>query len=215
MEAEPTRPNRHERRRLETRDRIARTALDLFTARGYDAVTIAEIAEAADVAKQTVVNHFPAKEDLLLAFHRPVEADIIDMIGHLPLSTPLPEFLRTELPRLFTDPPPAPDSPGQRGAEVGAVIMNSPTLQDALRRRGTRYQQDLADILESRPDTPTGPVATRALAAYLLTTVAALVEETIRLRGTGRPAEQVTATLTEATEDAVRLLEHGLVSRRG
>src|SRR6266545_3560414 len=81
---EETVQSRHERRRRQTRDRIAQTALALFGERGYDAVTIADIAEAADVAKQTVVNHFPAKEDLLLAWHRPVEADLIEMIDQLP-----------------------------------------------------------------------------------------------------------------------------------
>jgi AcrR family transcriptional regulator len=52
-----------------TRSTVARQAIsdvatDLFMARGFDAVTVAELAAAADVAVQTVFNHFPTKEDL-------------------------------------------------------------------------------------------------------------------------------------------------------
>src|SRR5690606_42138107 len=43
------------------------TALDLFEERGFESVSVAEIAEAAEVSKATVFNYFPAKEDLVLA----------------------------------------------------------------------------------------------------------------------------------------------------
>ena len=55
---------RRERKKRETRTRISDIATGLFLARGFDAVTIAEIAEAADVSVNTVYNYFPAKEDL-------------------------------------------------------------------------------------------------------------------------------------------------------
>ncbi|KPC63668.1 TetR/AcrR family transcriptional regulator [Streptomyces albus] len=55
---------RRERKKRETRQRISDIATGLFLARGFDAVTIAEIAEAADVSVNTVYNYFPAKEDL-------------------------------------------------------------------------------------------------------------------------------------------------------
>jgi AcrR family transcriptional regulator len=216
---EETVQTRHERRRRQTRDRIAQTALALFSERGYDAVTIADIAEAADVAKQTVVNHFPAKDDLLLAWHRPVEADLIDLIDQLPLSTSLPEFLKDELPRLFAHLPETPEAPDggdrrtaadRRLAGVGAIIMNSPALQDALRRRGTRYQEDLAAILADRVPTQLGPVAARAIAAFILTTVTAMIDEATRLRGAGQSAEQITATLTDTVGRALDILDTGI-----
>ena len=47
-----------------TREEIAQSARRLFLERGFDAVTVAEVARAADVAVQTVFNHFPTKEDL-------------------------------------------------------------------------------------------------------------------------------------------------------
>ena len=54
-----------ERKKRETRETIARTAMDLFVERGYDAVTVADVARAADVSEKTVFNYFPAKEDLV------------------------------------------------------------------------------------------------------------------------------------------------------
>ncbi|GAB7030988.1 TetR family transcriptional regulator [Streptomyces sp. NPDC021749] len=53
-----------ERKKRQTRQYISDMATGLFLERGFDAVTIAEIAEAADVSVNTVYNYFPAKEDL-------------------------------------------------------------------------------------------------------------------------------------------------------
>lgn len=53
-----------ERKKLATRQAISDIATGLFLERGFDNVTVAEIAEAANVAKMTVFNYFPRKEDL-------------------------------------------------------------------------------------------------------------------------------------------------------
>ncbi|MEU9156280.1 helix-turn-helix domain-containing protein [Streptomyces sp. NPDC048417] len=55
-----------ERKKRQTRQYISDMATGLFLERGFDAVTVAEIAEAADVSVNTVYNYFPAKEDLFL-----------------------------------------------------------------------------------------------------------------------------------------------------
>lgn len=60
-----TPPNRRERRRTETRERIIRAALDLFSERGVMATTVEDITNAADVGKGTFFNYFPSKEDVL------------------------------------------------------------------------------------------------------------------------------------------------------
>jgi AcrR family transcriptional regulator len=60
-----------ERKKRQTREVIAEAAMALFHERGFDAVTVAEIARAADVSEKTVFNYFPAKEDLVA--HRGVE----------------------------------------------------------------------------------------------------------------------------------------------
>jgi AcrR family transcriptional regulator len=58
-------PSRRERRRLEIRERIVETAFMLFETQGYEATTVTEIAERADIAYGTLFQHFPSKLDLL------------------------------------------------------------------------------------------------------------------------------------------------------
>src|SRR5580704_11535513 len=55
---------RRSRKRLATREGISDAATRLFFKRGFDHVTVDEIAEAADVGRMTVFNHFPRKEDM-------------------------------------------------------------------------------------------------------------------------------------------------------
>ncbi len=55
-----------ERKKRATRQRISDIATGLFVERGFDAVTVAEVARAAEVSTMTVFNYFPRKEDLFL-----------------------------------------------------------------------------------------------------------------------------------------------------
>lgn len=57
--------DRRERNKQQIRARIYAAAVDLFAKKGYDATTIDEIAELADVARGTFFNHFPRKDDLI------------------------------------------------------------------------------------------------------------------------------------------------------
>lgn len=57
--------DRRARKRLTTRQNISNAATALFMDRGFDDVTIDDIASAADVGRVTVFNHFPRKEDLI------------------------------------------------------------------------------------------------------------------------------------------------------
>lgn len=58
-------PARRQRKREKTAQHLAATAFALFEAEGFEAVTMEQIASAADVAKGTLYNHFPVKEALL------------------------------------------------------------------------------------------------------------------------------------------------------
>ncbi len=68
MGKKQAKPGRRERRRMETREKIFRAALGLFAARGFAAVTVEDITEAADVGKGTFFNYFPSKEHVFGAF---------------------------------------------------------------------------------------------------------------------------------------------------
>lgn len=63
-------PNRHERRRAANAERILGAAASLFAAAGHADVTMDAVAEAADVSRATLFNHFAGKRDMLAAHHR-------------------------------------------------------------------------------------------------------------------------------------------------
>src|ERR687887_1251518 len=69
-----------ERKKQRTRQLIADTAMRLFLERGFDAVTVAEVARAAEVDAKTVYNYFPSKP--LLFYHRleAFEAALLDAV---------------------------------------------------------------------------------------------------------------------------------------
>jgi AcrR family transcriptional regulator len=59
-----------EERHLQTRARIAETAVGVFTRQGFEETTMEEVAEAAGVSRRTVYRHFPAKDDLVFEHPR-------------------------------------------------------------------------------------------------------------------------------------------------
>lgn len=82
-----------ERKKAQTRRLIAETARELFSERGFEHVTIAEVAEAADVAVQTVFNYFPTKEDLVYWRLSSFEDDLLAAIrGRKPGESALEAF---------------------------------------------------------------------------------------------------------------------------
>lgn len=76
--------SRRDRRRRETADRLGSAAMALFEAQGYEAVTMEQIAAAADVAKGTLYNYFAVKEALLAyQFQREIEAGMSDLAAEM------------------------------------------------------------------------------------------------------------------------------------
>ena len=73
-----------ERKKQRTRDLIRETAVRLFMERGFDQVTVAEIAREADVSEATVFNHFPTKEDLIYGQMEAFEQQLLDAVRNRP-----------------------------------------------------------------------------------------------------------------------------------
>ncbi|GLZ56386.1 TetR/AcrR family transcriptional regulator [Actinomycetospora sp. NBRC 106378] len=71
-----------ERKKAETRHRIADVAAHLFAEHGFDDVTMTDVAGAADVAEQTVYNYFPAKTDLVLDRAEEIRQRLHDLVLH-------------------------------------------------------------------------------------------------------------------------------------
>ncbi|MFE2678210.1 TetR/AcrR family transcriptional regulator [Streptomyces hygroscopicus] len=120
-----------ERKKRQTRQHISDVATGLFMERGFDAVTIAEVAEAAEVSVNTVYNYFPAKEDLFVDR----EEEIVDRPSRLVRERPAGQSAaRALLDRLRQD-------IRERHPYVGLtegydrfrqVIVDSPTLMARL-----------------------------------------------------------------------------------
>lgn len=72
--------DRRSRKRAQLRAQISDTATRLFGERGFDAVSVTEIAEAADVARPTVFAYFPRKEDLVFDRFSAVSAALVTAI---------------------------------------------------------------------------------------------------------------------------------------
>lgn len=81
-----------------TRDVILRAGMELFSKHGIDAVTVDQIAGAADVGKGTIYNYFPTKEAIVVAFLVNVERTVQRRLATLeaarhPLVDTLTEFI--------------------------------------------------------------------------------------------------------------------------
>jgi len=73
-----------ERKRQETRARIVDSAAELFGERGFDTVSVMEIARHAGVVEKTVFNHFPVKEGLVFDADPPMRAALLDAVRRRP-----------------------------------------------------------------------------------------------------------------------------------
>ena len=69
-----------ERKKQQTRELLAETARRLFSERGFERVSVAEIAREADVSEKTVFNYFPTKEDLVYWRLESFEEELLDTI---------------------------------------------------------------------------------------------------------------------------------------
>ena len=69
------------RQRLELRENIYKTALDLFQTRGYDVTTMQQIASAAGIGKGTFFNHFPSKDCVVQEWYRRITEAALDEVS--------------------------------------------------------------------------------------------------------------------------------------
>src|SRR5919206_1939632 len=83
-----------ERKKRRTREAIADAAMRLFAERGFDTVTVADVARAADVSEKTVFNYFPAKEDLVFAGGTDRRAALLEAIRTRPAGASLVQPFR-------------------------------------------------------------------------------------------------------------------------
>jgi AcrR family transcriptional regulator len=85
---------RRDRKRLETRNGLAAVALELFAERGFDAVTVNDIADRADVDPSTFFRHFGSKEAVIFSEFSDWTGRLGDAVRAQPAELPLLETVR-------------------------------------------------------------------------------------------------------------------------
>jgi AcrR family transcriptional regulator len=165
-----------ERKKLRTRQLIAETAMRLFVERGFDGVSVAAVARAAEVSEATVFNYFPTKEDLVYRGMEAFEDELLACVRDRPAGESIAAaFGRFVLRRRgFLA---AQDEDSARFLiAVSKMIADSPALQAREREILARYTAALAALIAE--DTAADPDDVRpwVVARALIGTHQSLIE---------------------------------------
>jgi AcrR family transcriptional regulator len=114
------------RKKQRTRQEIADAALLLFAKRGFDAVTVADIARAAEVSEQTVYNYFKTKESLVFDEDEAFEARFVAMVRDRPKTQSLIDAVRAEARTFLSALSRRPTGAHQRGSMPYLVATSAP-----------------------------------------------------------------------------------------
>lgn len=148
LDTPPAKPGLRERKKQQTRETIARVALDLFAERGYDETTLADIAEAANVAPRTIFAYFESKEDILLGGERSFLDDLKRRLDERPAGTTTVDALR----EFISEIPPG----DERDKLRKKVMCDNPGLQMKMHARHAELEPMLAESiakdLGAKPD---------------------------------------------------------------
>jgi AcrR family transcriptional regulator len=194
-----------ERRKRETRQAISDIATGMFASRGFDQVTIAEIAAAAGVAKMTVTNYFPRKEDLVFDRAEGIIRHLADVIA-----TRAPgESLLAAVRRDYADAVARGDvTLGLSSPAFAQMIQDAPALASRALEMLNQREQALGDAIAA--ETGTDSPQQRVVAALLVSVHRVLSAEAFRRSLAGQPREEILAALAAAATAAFDLLEPSL-----
>jgi AcrR family transcriptional regulator len=198
-------PGLRERRKQETRQAISNIATQMFVDRGFDEVTIAEVADAADVAKMTVTNYFPRKEDLVLDRAEAIERHLADVIAARAPGESMLAAIRRDYAEAVAR---ADVTLGLSSPAFAAMILGSPVLVGRVREMLDRREQLLGDAIAAETGTD-GPQQ-RLVAVLLASVHRVLAAEASRRSLEGQPRGQICAVLAGAATRAFDLLEPSL-----
>ncbi|MFD4762427.1 TetR/AcrR family transcriptional regulator [Streptomyces sp. NPDC058439] len=197
-----------ERKKLQTRRRLLAAATELFAERGFDKVSVAEIAEAAEVSKMTVFNYFAGKEDLVLA---PMEEHVGDVArvvrdrasGQSVLAAVRAQFLAAVESR----------DPSVGMSDVPVVLGVCRLIQEtpALLTRAHAFSMRSFDLLaEALVEEGEEPFIARIAAAQLICTRNALIHANQLRLLAGEPADAIAPDAVALAERGFGLLTNGL-----
>jgi AcrR family transcriptional regulator len=202
---------RRERKKLQTRQLLADTARRLFAERGFEQVSVAEVAREADVAEATVFNYFPSKEDLVFSGLERFEDELLAAVRDRPSGESiLQAFGRFVLEaRGFLAA--RDEQSAERLLEISRMIAQSPALiareQQIFARYTTSLTRLIAEETGAAADDPRPAVA----AAALMGVHRALIDYVRRhILAGNHDLPRLARTTRTAGKKALALLERGL-----
>ncbi|WP_396452882.1 TetR/AcrR family transcriptional regulator [Actinomadura sp.] len=196
-----------EMKKRQTRQNISDQATRLFLRHGFDRVTIADVAAAAQVAKMTVTNYFPRKEDLALDLHE----EFTGLLARTVAERAPGESALAALRRAFLDAAARHDPViGFSGPDFARMITESPALVARLRELHEERENALAAVLAAEtaahPDDP----LPRLAAAQLAAVHRVLFQEALRRTLDNEPDEEIAAALAKSARMAFDMLSPAL-----
>jgi AcrR family transcriptional regulator len=203
-------PGLRERKKQRTRELIAKTARRLFVERGFDRVTVAEIAREAEVAEKTVFNYFPTKEDLVYWRLESFEAELLEAIrGRMPGESLLGAFGRFVLERrgLLAE---SDAAAREHLTAITRVISDSPALLAREQQIFARYTESLAAVIAEETGAGADDVEPWVAANALMGVHRALVAYTRRRIVAGTPIPRLRREVHSQGRQALASLQRGL-----
>ena len=202
-----------EQKKDQTRQLIADTAWRLFADRGFDSVSVAEIAREARVSEATAFNYFRTKEDMFFFRLEASGSRLIDAVRARPAGEPVLTAVRRYM--LVAGGQLAKAAAGDgvaltRLRTVNRVIAASPALLARERQAMARTSDALADLIIAEFGHAGDPVGAHVAANALVGAQSALIAYVRQLVLAGADPAEIAADLRQATTRALAVLEHGL-----
>ncbi|MFF2306929.1 TetR/AcrR family transcriptional regulator [Streptomyces sp. NPDC058128] len=203
-------PGLRERKKARTRQALSDAAVTLFLERGFDAVSVAEVAAAAEVSKPTLFRYFPAKEDLVLhrfADHQDESARVV-AAGRRAGTAPLDALSAHLLDGLARRDPVTGLCDHPSVLAYLRLLYGTPALVGRLHAYRVRSEEALAEALAA--GTEGDPLLARLAAGQIVTVLRVLAEENTARIAAGETAGEVAADAVAAAGVAFRALREGL-----
>lgn len=190
-----------ERKKLRTYRTVSDTAIRLFLERGFDAVSVAEVAAAAEISKPTLFRYFPAKEDLVLYRIADHEGEAARVAAEGP--APVEALRRHFLDGLRRGDPVTGLSDDPDVLAFHALLYGTPALVARLHGHLERSEEALAEALG-------GGLGARLAAGQITAVRRILAQENWRRIAAGERAGEVREDAVVAAERAFGVLARAL-----
>jgi AcrR family transcriptional regulator len=181
-----------ERKKQQTRETIARVALELFAKRGYEHTTLAEIAAAADVSKRTIFAYFESKEDILFCDEPMFYEQLKEKLEQRPPGATTVDALRDFLSSVV--------SMDEDARLRKKIIHSDESLRLSERGRSARIEQLIAESIARDLDAEPGDVRPPLVAASVTAAFNAARDRLEAESGEPVSHEQAMAILDEILE---------------